>query len=155
MEQEKFEMTKEGYEKLKAEYDDLTHNKIPQVKEQLAEARAQGDLSENADYVVAREDQAKYEGRRKQLAYMLDHAEIISTRKGGKTVRMGSVVTIVDMSTKKKATYTIVGQVESAPLEGKISITSPLGAAVIDHKVGDVAEVNANKPYKVKIDKIA
>ena len=154
--EERIQITQEGYNELQKEYDHLVHVERPEVIAELAAARAQGDLSENADYDVARDKQAKLEARIRDLDVMIQNAEIVQTpRKGARVVRMGSVITVTDLLRNIESTYTIVGTYESDPLAGKISNTAPLGAAVMDHKAGDIVTVNAAKPYQLRIDKIA
>lgn len=156
MESEKIQMTREGYNELKKEYDDLVHITRPEVIQELAAARAQGDLSENADYDAARDRQAKVEARIQELDAMLQNAEIVSiSKKGTKTVHMGTTVRIHDLKRDTHDTYTIVGAVESDPLHGKISNTTPVGAALMDHKVGDTVSVNTASPYQITIEKIS
>ena len=151
MEDEKFYVTEDGLQELKEEYDNLVHVVRNEVIEDLKAARAQGDLSENADYDAARDKQAQVESRIKELEHMIRNASIISERKGTKYVRLGSTVTIQDMDTKKKATYTIVGSVEADPLNGKLSNATPLAAAILEQKVDSIVEVDVDEPYKVKI----
>ena len=156
MENEKIQMTKEGYNDLKKEYENLVHVARPEVISELTAARAQGDLSENADYDVARDKQAKIEARIAELDTMLQNAQIIEpVRSGSKSVRMGSTVTIKDLSRNETVTYTIVGTVEADPMHGKLSNTTPLGSALLEHRAGDTISVNAVKSYKVKIEKIS
>ena len=149
--EEKFYVTEDGLKDLKEEYDNLVHVVRPQVIEDLKAARAQGDLSENADYDAARDKQAQVESRIKELEYMIKNAAIISERKGTKYVRLGSTVTIQEMDTKHKNTYTIVGSVEADPLNGKLSNETPLASAILEQKVDTIVTVEVDKPYKVKI----
>ena len=154
--EERIQITQEGYNDLKKEYDHLVHVERPEVIAELAAARAQGDLSENADYDAARDKQAKLEARIRDLDVMIQNAEIVTTpRKGAKVVRMGSVVTVTDLARNTEDTYTLVGTYESDPLAGKISSTSPVGAALLEHKTGDVVTVNVAKAYQLRIEKIA
>ena len=154
MAEEKFYVTEEGLKDLKKEYDDLVHNTRNEVIEDLKAARAQGDLSENADYDAARDKQARVEARIKELEYMIKNAAIISEKKGTKTVRLGSTVTIQELDTKTKSTFTIVGSVEADPLNGKLSNASPLAAAILEKKVDTVCTVEVDAPYQVKIVEI-
>ncbi len=152
---EKIYVTAEGLADLQKEYDNLVHVERAHVIEELKEARAQGDLSENADYDAARDKQAHIEERIKQLENMLKHVELIDEKqKGAKIVRIGSTVTVEEMDTQSEYTYSIVGSVEADPLNGKLSNQTPLAAAILEHKVNDVVTVNVDTPYQVKIKKI-
>ena len=152
---EKQKLTKAGYKKLEEELNDLVNEAREEVKRQLAEARAQGDLSENADYDAARSKQAEVEGRIKEIENILANAEIIEEGKAStKRVGLGSTVTIRFIDNGKEASYMIVGTVESDPVNGKISNSCPLGEALVNKNVGDIVEVKANKTYKVEILKI-
>ena len=151
----KVELTKEGAENLEKELRHLIDIDRPEVIEALQAARAQGDLSENADYDAARTKQAEIEGRIKEIENILANVKIISEKTTkSKGVVLGSKVTIKDLSDDTVETYTIVGTVEANPLKGLISNVSPLGRAVVDKNVGDVVSVHANKEYKVEILKI-
>ena len=153
---EKTQLTKEGYKKLEDELRNLIDFVREDVKKQLAEARAQGDLSENADYDAARARQAEVEGRITQIEEILANAEIIEKKatKGEKKIGLGSTVEIEFLDSGKTATYTIVGTVESDPFNGKISNVSPFGAALIGKKEGDEIEVKAGKTFNIKVLKI-
>lgn len=151
---EKFYVTEEGLQDLKNELEQLIHVTRNEVIEDLKAARAQGDLSENADYDAARDRQAQVESRIKQLEHMIRNAEIISESKSTKYVRLGSTVELQEMDTKNKLTYTIVGSVEADPLGGKLSNVTPLAEAIIDQKVGSIVTVDAKIPYEVKIIKV-
>lgn len=152
MEENKVVVTKEGKEELQKEYDYLVQVERAKVIEDLKAARAQGDLSENADYDAARDRQGKVEARIKELDYMLNNLEIIKdTKSKTKTVKLGSTVTIETMDEHSVDTYTIVGTVEADPFNAKISNETPLAIALLDQKVGDIVTVNVAKLYKVKI----
>ena len=152
---EKTKLTLAGYKKLEEELDYLIHVVSEEVKVQLAEARAQGDLSENADYDAARGKQAEVEGRIKEIENILANAEIIEEGKTStKKVGLGSTVTIRFVDNNKEVSYMIVGTVESDPVNGKISNSCPLGEALVGKTVGDIIEVKAIKSYKVEIVKI-
>lgn len=155
MAQDKFLVTQAGLDELKREQDELIHVVRKEVIRELQEARAQGDLSENADYDAARDHQARVEARIRDLEAMIANAEIIEEDKNAassKTVTLGSTVTIVDLSTNEEETYTIVGSIEADPLNGKLSNITPLAVALMDNKVGDVINVEgAEIPYDVKI----
>ena len=155
MADEKFLVTKEGLDELLKEQDNLIHVVRDEVIRELQEARAQGDLSENADYDDARDRQARVEARIRDLEAMIANAEIISEDKKAatkKTVSLGSTVTILDMSTNEEETYNIVGSIEADPLNGKLSNITPLATSLMDHKIGDVVEIEtAEEPYQVKV----
>ena len=152
---EKTKLTKAGYRKLEEELRYLIDVVRDEVKRQLAEARAQGDLSENADYDAARGKQAEVEGRIKEIENILANAEIIEEGKTStKKVGLGSTVTIKFVDNGKEVSYMIVGTVESDPVNGKISNSCPLGEALVGKNVGDIVEVKAIKNYKVEIVKI-
>ena len=155
MADEKFLVTKEGLDELLKEQDNLIHVVRDEVIRELQEARAQGDLSENADYDAARDRQARVEARIRDLEAMIANAEIISEDKKAatkKTVSLGSTVTILDMSTNEEETYNIVGSIEADPLNGKLSNLTPLATSLMDHKIGDVVEIEtAEEPYQVKV----
>ena len=155
MADEKFLVTKEGLDELLKEQDNLIHVVRDEVIRELQEARAQGDLSENADYDAARDRQARVEARIRDLEAMIANAEIISEDKKAatkKTVSLGSTVTILDMSTNEEETYNIVGSIEADPLNGKLSNITPLATSLMDHKLGDVVEIEtAEEPYQVKV----
>lgn len=155
MAEEKFLVTKEGLDELLKEQDNLIHVVRDEVIRELQEARAQGDLSENADYDAARDRQARVEARIRDLEAMIANAEIISEDKKGsasKAVALGSTVTIIDLSSNEEETYTVVGSIEADPLNGKLSNITPLAVSLMDHKVGDVVEItHVEEPYEVKI----
>ena len=152
---EKQKLTKAGYKKLQEELQYLVNDVREEVKRQLAEARAQGDLSENADYDAARSKQAEVEGRIKEIENILANADVIEESKAStKKVGLGSTVTIRFVDNGKEASYMIVGTVESDPVNGKISNSCPLGEALVGKTVGDIVEVKAIKTYKVEILKI-
>lgn len=151
---EKFYVTEEGLKELKEEYENLVHVVRNEVIEDLKAARAQGDLSENADYDAARDKQAQVEARIKELEHMIKNAEVISENRGTSYVRLGSTVTVEPMDTHEKITFTIVGTVEADPLNGKVSNATPLAEAILEKKVGTVVTVEVDEPYDVKIVEI-
>lgn len=153
--EEKFYVTEEGLNDLKKELETLIHVTRNEVIEELKAARAQGDLSENADYDAARDHQAKVESRIKELEHQIKNAEIITGNKRNNLVRIGATVEIQEMDTKQKLTYKIVGSVEADPLNGLLSNVTPLAEAIMDHKVNDVCTVLVDTPYDVKILKIS
>lgn len=153
-EENKIYVTEEGLKKLQDEYDNLVHVVREEVKAELAEARSQGDLSENADYDAARDKQAEVEHRIQELENMLQagHYEIIDNKKKGKkNVQIGNTVKLEFMDTKEVDEYHIVGSTEADPLNGKLSNETPLAQAILGSKTGDVVTVEVAKPYKVTI----
>lgn len=151
----KVELTIDGKAKLEKEYRHLIDVERPEVIEQLKVARAQGDLSENADYDAARDRQSEVEGRIKEIENILANAEIIDKgSKNSKIVTLGSTVEIKDLSDNTTAKYKVVGTVEADPIKGLISNVSPLGHAIVGKRVGDVAIVRVAQEYKVEILKI-
>jgi transcription elongation factor GreA len=155
MAQEKFKLTHEGYDKLQTELERLIHVDKQENIEALKAARAQGDLSENADYDAARAKQAEIEGRIQEITNILDNCEIIDAelQGDGKLVGIGCTVTIKDLSDNETYEYTIVSTVESNVAEQKISDVSPLGVALKGHAKGDTVKVQVNdkNSYQVKI----
>lgn len=147
----KLYVTEEGLADLRNELNELIHVTRNEVIEELKSARAQGDLSENADYDAARDCQAQVEARIKELEHMIRNAELIEEKKSSKYVRLGSTVELQELDTKNKLKYTIVGSVESNPLNGKLSNFTPLAEAILDQAVGSVVTVQVDEPYEVKI----
>lgn len=154
--EEKFYVTEEGLNDLKKELETLIHVTREEVIEELKAARAQGDLSENADYDAARDHQAKVEARIKELEHQIKNAEIISNDKRRSSfVRIGSTVELQELDTNNKLIYKIVGSVEADPLNGLLSNVTPLAEAIMDHRANDVVTVVVDSPYDVKILKIS
>lgn len=153
---EKIFVTQEGLDELRAELENLVHVVRPEVIVELQEARAQGDLSENADYDAARDHQARVEGRIKELESLIKNAQIIEEGESGtKTVRLGSTVTIKDNTDGSLMTFSIVGTIEADPFNNKISNETPLVKAILDKKPGDTVEVKGvEEPYEVTIESV-
>ncbi|MCD8204146.1 MAG: transcription elongation factor GreA [Coprobacillus sp.] len=149
MPEKKVQLTQEGYDNLNAELRDLLDNVQPQIKEQLSEARAQGDLSENADYDAARNQLREIEDRIREIEETLSNAVIVKGKSN--VVALGSIVELEFIATHKTASFLIVGTVESDMASSKLSNESPVGQAIIGKKVGDEVEVKVANPYKVKI----
>ncbi len=143
-------LTQEGLEKLKTEYNELINNKRKEVTEKIARAREFGDLSENSEYDTAREEQSFIEGRIMELEEILSHAKVIeAAQKGASTVDIGSHVKVhVD---GEEDEFVIVSSVEANPMEGKISVESPVGKALLGAKVGDVITVSSTIKATYKI----
>ncbi|WP_207538657.1 transcription elongation factor GreA [Sabulicella rubraurantiaca] len=141
---QKFPMTAEGLAKLEEELRLLKSEERPAIIRAIAEARAHGDLSENAEYHAARERQSFIEGRISELESIIPSVEVIDTsRMTGDQVRFGARVTILDEETEKEQTYRIVGQYEADMKTNSISLSSPLAKALMGKKVGDSVEVPA------------
>ena len=137
-------LTPEGKEQLEQELDDLVNNKRHRLAERLHFAIKQGDLSENADYIQAKEEQAFLEGRILELQQLLRNAVLIEL--GGSQegrVRLGSEVTVSEIGYDETETYYLVGPAEADPAKGRISHESPLGRALLGRKVGDKVAVKA------------
>ena len=141
---EKVPMTAGGYSALEAELKRRMNEDRPQIIQAIAEARSHGDLSENAEYHAAKEQQSLNEGRISELEDKIARAEVIDVSKlSGNTVKFGAVVKLVDEDTDEKKVYQIVGDVEANVSEGRISISSPIARAMIGKTVGDSIEVAA------------
>lgn len=150
-----FVLTKEGLDKLNAEYRNLIDVERPAVIEALQNARAMGDLSENADYDAARNKQAEIEGRIKEIEHILANVKIVDETKKSKTIQLSNVVTYLDLELDKEFTVKIVSSIEADPVSDaknlKVSNECPLGLALLGHKVGDEVTVKANSPYDIRI----
>ena len=141
---EKIPMTAAGYTVLEAELKHCQSVERPRIIQQITEARSHGDLSENAEYHAAKEQQSLNEGRIDELQDKLARAEIIDVSKlSGDTITFGATVTLVDEDTEEKKVWQIVGEPEADAKKGRISITSPLAKALIGKAKGAVVEVNA------------
>ena len=141
---DKIPMTPGGHKTLSEEYRRRTAEDRPAIIEAIAEARAHGDLSENAEYHAAKEQQSLNEGRIKELESLLALAEIIDVSKlTGSTVKFGATVKLVDEDTERETAYQIVGDAEADLTKGRISISSPIARALIGKEVGDSVEVAA------------
>lgn len=146
-------MTAEGHAALEAELKRRTSEERPRIIQAIAEARAHGDLSENAEYHAAKEAQSHNEGRILELEDQLSRAEVIDVSKlSGDSVKFGATVTLVDEDTEEEKTYQIVGEVEADIAKGLLNIQSPLARALIGKEEGDVVEVmtpGGGKSYEV------
>ena len=156
MKDEEIIVTKEGLKKLNDELRNLIDVVLPEVIEQLKEARAQGDLSENADYDAARTRQAEVEGRIAQLQHQIENAKVIDDvgGKNNNVVKIGYYVTIKDLSDNTTTRYQIVGSTESDPKNLKISNECMLAKSILNHKVGEKVQVKVVHPYEVEILKV-
>lgn len=154
MTDKKIYVTREGLDELKKELDYLINVKRPENITSIKEARALGDLSENADYDAARNEQAELEGRIKKLEKMLENVEIIEKIDTDK-VSIGSTVSIKYVDDDDTDEYKIVGSQEADPFMSKISNESPIAKAILNKKVGDIVEVESpNGVYKIEITEI-
>ena len=146
---EKIPMTRGGHQILTAELADLKKVQRPQVIADISEARAHGDLSENAEYHAAKERQSFIEGRIQELESVLGRADVIDTSKfTGDVVRFGATVTVVDEDTDEEHAYQIVGQYEGDMENNKISLTAPLAKSLIGKTIGDSVSVQTPKGGK-------
>ena len=145
----KIPMTAEGYIKLQEELKKLTTEDRPKIIAAIAEARSHGDLSENAEYQYAKEQQSLTEGRISDLESSISRAEVIDIKSiSGKDIKFGATVEIEDDDTGNKQTYQIVGEYESDIESKKLSITSPLARGLIGKTEEDNVEINSPKGLK-------
>jgi transcription elongation factor GreA len=141
---DKIPMTPSGHAALSEEYRRRTAEDRPRIIRDISEARSHGDLSENAEYHAAKEQQSHNEGRIQELESLLALAEIIDVSKlSGSTVKFGATVTVLDEDNEEKKTYSIVGDAEADASNGRISISSPIARAMIGKEEGDSFEVIA------------
>jgi transcription elongation factor GreA len=151
---DKIPMTPAGHKTLSEEYRRRTSEDRPRIIAAISEARAHGDLSENAEYHAAKEQQSLNEGRIKELESILALADIIDiTKLSGSTVKFGATVRIVDEKSEETRKYTIVGDPEADASKGRISILSPIARAMIGKQKGDSFEVNSPggaKSYEIE-----
>ena len=149
---EQFYMTRKGYEEAVKQLEYLTTVKRAEIVGRIQEARSHGDLSENAEYDAARNEQAANEGEIRELEYKIKNAVFIEETSDNSTVHMGSKVTVYDEDLGEKEVYTIMGSTEADVMHGIISNESPVGMALLGHKKGDVVTVIApNGEYTLKI----
>ncbi|MDD3478192.1 MAG: transcription elongation factor GreA [Candidatus Izemoplasmatales bacterium] len=146
-----FKLTEAGYQNLRQELDKLKDVDRKENLEALKEARAQGDLSENADYDAARDEQARIEARIKEIENILKHSEIIRDTHS-RVVTIGKTVSIKFGVSPDPKEYTIVGHLEANPLEKKISNESPLGRALIGHKKGQSLSYKAETGKEISVE---
>ncbi len=151
---EKFPITNEGFEKLESELRFLKSSERPNVIKSIAEARAHGDLSENAEYHAAKEKQSFIEGRIADLENKISRAEVINTKiLSGDKIIFGATVTLGEVGRKKNIIYQIVGTEEADVENGKISVSSPLARALLGKKIDDLVEVSSpggSKEYEIE-----
>jgi len=150
---EKVPMTAEGHAAMMHEIKQLKTVERPRIIQAIEEARSHGDLSENAEYHAAKEQQAWTEARVAELEDKISRADIIDISKlSGDTVKFGAKVTLIDEETDEQASYQIVGEFEADVKKGKISVSSPIARAIIGKKSGDSVEVatpGGGKSYEI------
>ncbi|RXF74394.1 transcription elongation factor GreA [Hansschlegelia zhihuaiae] len=150
---DKIPMTAAGHSALEAELKHRASTERPRIIAAISEARSHGDLSENAEYHAAKEQQSLNEGRIAELESMIARAEVIDLSKlQGDTITFGATVTVVDEDTDEEKVYQIVGEAESDVKQGRVSIGSPIARALVGKKVGDTVEVatpGGGKSYEV------
>ncbi|MGN0755105.1 MAG: transcription elongation factor GreA [Aristaeellaceae bacterium] len=141
-------MTEEGLRKLQEQYDYLINVKRKEIINAIEIARGFGDLSENAEYTEARNDQAKNEAEITRLKAIIDNAVVVSESEiSTDNVSVGTTVRYLNVSTGKESEYGIVGADEANPLEGRISSESPIGMALLGHRIGDTIEVEIPRGF--------
>ena len=152
MAKQTFQLTQEGINKIKDELKFLKDVKRAENLEALKEARAQGDLSENADYDAARNEQARIEARISEIETILKNVKVIRTTSED-IVNIGKTVKVEFLESKKVNTFSLVGSIEADPMEAKISVESPLGKAMLSKEEGDEVEVKSEtgRIFKIKI----
>ena len=155
MAENKFEMTQKGYDEAKERLMYLQTTKRDEIVARIQEARSHGDLSENAEYDAARNEQAANEGEIAELDYVIKNAVIIAENKDTSYVHIGSKVRVYDEDMDEEEVYEITGSMEANANENKISNDSPVGKALLGHKVGDAVKILApNGEYMLKIMEI-
>lgn len=155
--QQVFILTREKMEELEAELAELKGPRTKENTQKIKEARAQGDLSENAEYSAAREEQGHIQGRIAEIETILKNVQIIESNASDasdseKVIKVGSTAKLMDVTYDEEVEYTIVGSMEANPREGRISNDSPLGKALLGHKVGEEIYVDlgdTQDPYKI------
>ena len=150
MEKKIIELTQEGLEQIQEELNKLRNEDRPRIIQAIKDARAQGDLSENAEYDAARDEQAKTEERIKELEYIVENANVVKASKS--KVGIGSVVTVLYVDDDEEEEYKMVGETEVDIDNNKISANSPIGKAIFGQKAGETVSVEApNGSYDLKI----
>ncbi len=150
---DRFPVTVAGLAALQAEFAHRQQVERPRIVQAISEARAHGDLSENAEYHSAKEAQSHNEGRIVELEDLLQRAEVIDVSKlSGSTIKFGATVTVIDEDTEKEKTFQIVGDSEADVKNGRMSISSPTARALIGKKAGEAVEVSTpggGKSYEI------
>ena len=155
MAEQQFIMTQKGYDEALERLRYLQTEKRQEIVERISEARSHGDLSENAEYDAARNEQAANEGEIAELDYKIKNAVITDVSTDTSFVHIGSKVKVYDEEMDEEEVYEITGTMEAKPMENKISNESPVGKALLGHKVGDGVKVVApNGEYTLKIMEI-
>ncbi len=153
---DQFVMTKKGYEETTEKLRYLQIEKRQEIVERIKEARSHGDLSENAEYEAARNEQSANEGEIEKLSYILKNAVILEENVDTSSVHIGSKVLVYDEEFDEEIEYEITGTTEANAMENRISNDSPVGSALLKHKVGDIVKINApDGEYKLKIMQIS
>ncbi len=152
-----YEITQEGLDKLKQEYNEIVNVRLKEIALKIKEAKDFGDLSENAEYDEAKKELAEVDARKYKLEKLIENAKVIDiSNLNVKSVNLGVKVTLYDYEYEEEVTYKIVGETESDPINGMISSTSPVGAALIGKKKGQEIEVEVPDGIaKYKILKIS
>ena len=153
---DQFFMTQKGYDEAVERLKYLQTTKRQEIIERISEARSHGDLSENAEYDAARNEQSANEGEIVELDYKIKNAQIIEENDDTSFVHIGSTVKVYDEELEEYETYELTGTTESDAMNNKISNESPVGAALLKHKVGEEVHINApDGAYKLKIVEIS
>ncbi|MDY0023570.1 MAG: transcription elongation factor GreA [Candidatus Izemoplasmatales bacterium] len=147
-----YKLTEVGFDQLQAELDELKGPKRTANLEALKEARAQGDLSENADYDAARDEQARIENRIKELENILKNSEIIKENNRSKVIGMGKTVVVRFLHNNYEAEFTIVGKLEANPMQNKVSNESPIGKALIGSKKGKEVSFKSETGQELSVE---
>ncbi len=152
-----YEITQEGLDKLKEEYNEIVNVRLKEIAMKIKEAKDFGDLSENAEYDEAKKELAEVDARKYKLEKLIENAIVIDVANVNvKSVNLGVKVTLYDYEYEEEVTYKIVGETESDPINGMISSTSPVGSALIGKKKGQEIEVEVpDGTAKYKILKIS
>lgn len=150
---ERIVMTQKNYEDLKKELDYLIKVRRPEITDAIAEARSHGDLSENAEYDAAREEQRSNEGKIAEIEYKIKNADVRDEVVDNSYVHLGSVVKVYDEDMEEEQVYTITSITEVDVMSGKISVESPVGGALLRKKVGEKVTVKCpdGSEYSLKI----
>ena len=147
-----FYITQKGLDELKEKLNELKVVKRPEASERIKQAREYGDLSENAEYDAAKDEQAMIEAEIKKIEAQIENAVVIEEVQGGRTVTLGCTVTLLDLTYNEEEEWTIVGTSEASFSDHKLSNDSPLAKAITGKKKGSVVQVtDVAEPYEVKI----
>ncbi|MDD4070184.1 MAG: transcription elongation factor GreA, partial [Candidatus Izemoplasmatales bacterium] len=149
-----YKLTEAGYEQLKAELEELKGEKRIANLQELKEARAQGDLSENADYDAARDEQARIEARIKEIENVLKNSEIIRENSRSKVIGMGKTVVVKFLHNNFETEFAIVGRLEANPMKKRVSNESPLGKALIGSKKGKIVSYKSETGQEINVEVI-